>query len=655
MSNILFVLYHDFRANSAVHVHNFANQLAAIGHATAVAIPEGEDSGASLGEQNYSVRRFAEVDGDWARVFENGRAPDVVHAWTPRENVRLFCEKLAGFCAFALFVHLEDNEELILEVNLGASFEELARSHSVEIPPNLSHPRKYRGFIASAAGVTMIMDRLDRFVPPDIPKLVLWPGADEEIFFPRPRDNDYLDRLGIEANSVVLCYTGNVHSANARDVRSLYLAAAILDREGTPATLVRTGRDFCPFLGPDEEWARRISIDLGYVEYKEIARVLSLADVLIQPGADNPFNEYRLPGKLPEFFAMGRPVIVPETNIGRFVRHGEEAWVLPKVDALNIVEAVQTLRRDQHLRERLGAGALDFRRTHFDWKKNTVTLDRFYRQIREAQQKAYYAIPAVLSYPDDAARIVARFARAAPASKTSYATVRDYCESVDLLPEIAPTDGDLKNVQRPWAVKTLLRLVPPPARLLEIGGGEPIVSGFLSELGYTTTLVDPYDGFGNGPTDYERYVELFPNVKIVRGYFEPQMQTFPPSSFDAILSVSVLEHLPIEAAANCFRAIAEFLAPGGASVHCFDFVLQGVAQEYDLTTARHILEQQAQLENRPSSDTALEELIERLTNDLETFYLSPQGHHHWRGGRPYDDFPFRKVVSLQTIAFRPKV
>ena len=390
MSNILFALYHDFSANSAVHVHNFANQLAALGHATAVAIPEGADTGASLGEQNYSVRRFAEVDGDWSRVFGNGRGPDVVHAWTPRENVRLFCEKLAGFCSFALFVHLEDNEELILEVNLGASFEELARSHSVEIPPGLSHPRKYRGFIAAAAGVTMIMDRLDRFVPPEIPKLVLWPGADENVFFPRPRDNDYLERLGISADGVVLCYTGNVHSANAREVRSLYLAAAILNREGTPATLVRTGRDFCPFLGPDEEWAWRISVDLGYVEYSQIAVVLSLADVLVQPGGDNPFNEYRLPGKLPEFFAMGRPVIVPETNIGRFVSHGEEAWVLPKVDALHIVEAVLALRRDERLSERLGAGAVEFRRKHFDWKTNARTLAGFYQRIltqREVQRQ----------------------------------------------------------------------------------------------------------------------------------------------------------------------------------------------------------------------------------------------------------------------------
>ncbi|MEY2521344.1 MAG: hypothetical protein QOF24_3103 [Verrucomicrobiota bacterium] len=379
MSNILFVLYHDFSANSAVHVHNFANQLAALGHSTAVAIPKGSDRGVALGDQNYSVQRFEEVDGDWSGIFPNGRPPEIVHAWTPRENVRLFCEKVAGFCDFSLFVHLEDNEELILEVNLGMAFEKLVRSHS-EIPSNLSHPRNYRAFIASATGVTMIMDRLERFVPREVPKLILWPGADEKLFYPRPRDPALLEQLGISEGTVVLCYTGNVHSANARDVRSLYLAAAILDREGTPARLVRTGSDFCPFLGPDEEWGRWISIELGHVPYQEIPGILSLADVLVQPGANNTFNEFRLPGKLPEFFAMGRPVIIPRSNVGRFVRHGEEAWVLDKVDALGIVTAVLELRRNKELSQRLAAGGTAFCRQHFNWRNNARALTAFYEE-----------------------------------------------------------------------------------------------------------------------------------------------------------------------------------------------------------------------------------------------------------------------------------
>jgi glycosyltransferase involved in cell wall biosynthesis len=391
MSNILFALYHDFSANSAVHVHNFANRLEALGHATAVAIPDGNDLGVALGEQNYSVQRFDHVDGDWSRTFPDGRPPEIVHAWTPRENVRLFCEKVAGFCDFSLFVHLEDNEELILEVNLGMSFEKLVRTRA-ETPSNLSHPRNYRAFIASATGVTMIMDRLERFVPPNVPKLVLWPGADEKLFSPRPRDPGALELLGIAPGTVVLSYTGNVHSANSRDVRSLYLAAAILDREGTPARLIRTGRDFCSFLGPDEEWAYRVSVELGHVPYQEIPGLLSLADVLIQPGGDNAFNEFRLPGKLPEFFAMGRPVIVPRTNLGRFLRHGEDAWVLEKVDALRIVDAVLEICANESLSERLATGAVAFARRHFDWKKNTDTLADFYNRAAVPRKEQLNAV-----------------------------------------------------------------------------------------------------------------------------------------------------------------------------------------------------------------------------------------------------------------------
>ena len=386
MSNILFVLYHDFAANSAVHVHNFANNLAASGHAVAAAVPGGDDLGGGLGQQLYSVKLFHEIDGNWTRLFENGRPPEIVHAWTPRENVRLFCERLGSLCSFTLFVHLEDNEDLILEANLGTPFEELAGRENLEVPPNLSHPRRYRRFIQSAAAVTMIIDRLDEFVPNKLPKLVLWPGADHEIFFRRPKDEEFLKRLGIPPRNLVLCYTGNVHSANAREVRSLYVAVALLNRQNIPATLVRAGKDYCPFLGPDESWAREISVDLGYIRHLEVPDVLGLADYLIQPGFADAFNDYRLPAKLPEFFAMGRPVILPNTNVGRFVQHGEHAWVLPRADAHNIVTALQSLHGNRQLVERLAEGALAFSERHFDWKKNTRQLEKFYQSVL-AQRK----------------------------------------------------------------------------------------------------------------------------------------------------------------------------------------------------------------------------------------------------------------------------
>jgi hypothetical protein len=258
----------------------------------------------------------------------------------------------------------------------------------------------------------------------------------------------------------------------------------------------------------------------------------------------------------------------------------------------------------------------------------------------------------LLNTPAQVAAIVGRFAAQPARTGNSYATVRDFCQSIDELQPIAALDGDLKNVQRPWAAKAVLAHVPPPARLLEIGGGEPIISGFLSELGYDVTLVDPYGGFGNGPTDYQRYVDQYPHVKIVREYFRPGLAALRPQSFDAIFSISVLEHIPPDSLPACFDAIAEFLTPGGASIHCFDFILQGNGEAHDFQHAQRILAEQKRV-GTVEDDPPFEVLLRRVRADVETFFLSPQGHHHWRGGQPYDQFPFRKVVSLQTVARRP--
>ena len=256
-----------------------------------------------------------------------------------------------------------------------------------------------------------------------------------------------------------------------------------------------------------------------------------------------------------------------------------------------------------------------------------------------------------LNNPGAAAAIVERFGKSERFVGTSYATVRDYCESLDELPQITALDGDLKNVQRPWTAKAVLANLAPPARLLEVGGGAPIVSGFLSELGYDVTLVDPYDGFGNGPTDYQRYVELFPHVKIVREYLRPGLSALEPASFDAIFSISVLEHLHGDSLSSCFEAIAEFLSPQGVSIHCFDFILQGVGDAHNFANSQRILAEQQKITGQTATEP-FENLVDRLRNDVETFFLSPQGHHHWRGGQPYDAFPFRKVASVQMVGRR---
>ncbi len=385
--NILFALYHDFSSNSAVHVHQFANHLVKFGFDCVVAVPNNKQSVIGLENYLYNVIEFAEIDC-LNHLFKDGKSPDVVHGWTPREVVREFCQKVKAKFACKLFIHLEDNEEYLLEKSFNQPFKRLLQTANLQVPIALSHPRRYREFLAEADGVTVIVEQLKQFVPVAVPTLTLPPGADTEFFFPRESDRRLAATLCIPPNSTVLCYTGNVHLANAHEVRSLYLAVAMLNREGKPTVLVRTGRDYCDFLGADDSWARKFSIELGYVDRAKLPAILALADVLVQPGKADDFNLYRFPSKLPEFLAMGKPVILPKANVGNFITHLQEAIVLPVVDALNILKFVTLITEEQALKARLSLGALNFAKNNLNWQKNAESLKLFYESSHRSTEES---------------------------------------------------------------------------------------------------------------------------------------------------------------------------------------------------------------------------------------------------------------------------
>lgn len=247
-----------------------------------------------------------------------------------------------------------------------------------------------------------------------------------------------------------------------------------------------------------------------------------------------------------------------------------------------------------------------------------------------------------------------------PIPELSYATVPDFFDSADFMPQIVRFESTLKDVQRPWAVKAILGVVPVGSKILEIGGGEPLVSGFLQELGYRVTLIDPYDGSGNGPKDYQRFRRTYPKVRIFREYFKKDSPALAGEVFDCIFSVSVLEHIPTEELQNTFDGIAQFLRPGGCSIHCIDDVVDGPTADWHFQEVMEVLALQYRLQNpgislpeaRQHADERLRVLYAQLQRDIETYYLSPLEFYRWKNGVSYEEYPFRKIVSVHTCGIK---
>lgn len=227
------------------------------------------------------------------------------------------------------------------------------------------------------------------------------------------------------------------------------------------------------------------------------------------------------------------------------------------------------------------------------------------------------------------------------ASSVSYATVRDFSDGVTHLPELATISKDLKDAQRAWMLKMILGTVPVGARLLEIGAGDPHVVHWLTNIGYEVVVVDPYDGSGHGPTDYEIYKKTFPQVEFIRENFSDDVTGLMKASFDSIYSISVLEHIPHPILKNVMNGIRRYQKPRGITIHAVDHVLAGCASQHHLKTLNVITECLG------LAGSELDSMLCNATDDPDTYFLSAESHNMWRGSISYDDFPMRRCISVQ--------
>jgi glycosyltransferase involved in cell wall biosynthesis/SAM-dependent methyltransferase len=633
--NVVFVNYHDFTSNSAIHISNLANELSGSGAGCAVVVPGDPATVELLGEHRYLALDYRAA-GNGGLRFPDGKGPTLVHAWTPREGVRLLTEQLAGRYGCPYFVHLEDNEDVVTAERLGLTVAELHAAPRAELDASvagaLSHPTRMRRFLGSASGITAIVDRLLEFQPDGVPAEVVWPAFEPEIFTPDPGEPELRRRLGIADGDAVIVYPGNAHSSNAAEVRSLYLAVAAVNRAGRRLKLVRLGRDFVRLFEPELAEIRRHVVHVPLQPRAEVGRYLRLADVLVQPGRVDAFNEYRFPSKLPEFLATGRPVVLPAANVGRFLEDGRECVLLEHGDALEIAAVVERLLDDDVLRATLGRGARAFAERSFSWEASAVKLRSFYDRVLSRGPRR----PEV---PDERLEELRRRQAGAVPPRLGYATVKDYCDSADRLPLLATASLDMKDVQRPWMLKAVVGAVPSGSRLLEIGAGEPIVADLLARLGYEVTVIDPYDGRDRGPTGVDEIGAAYPRVRFVQGLFPGDLPV--GETFDCIYSISVLEHVSLDALEEVCRASLELLRPGGHTIHAVDHVQRGPGED------EHLEHLTGMARGFGVNDAELDELLGRLVDDPETYFLSAESHNRWRGATRYDEFPMRRCVSIE--------
>jgi glycosyltransferase involved in cell wall biosynthesis len=146
--------------------------------------------------------------------------------------------------------------------------------------------------------------------------------------------------------------------------------------------LIRVGKDYCDDLDQSMQKLRADNvIHLGYLDHEKLLRVLKLADIYIQPGRADEFNKFRIPSKIPEFLALGKPVIVPRANIGLKLKDGVEALLLNRGDGVEIADRVEAVLDDRSLAQTLSRGARAYAERELNWNERARSLLEFYESI----------------------------------------------------------------------------------------------------------------------------------------------------------------------------------------------------------------------------------------------------------------------------------
>ena len=111
--------------------------------------------------------------------------------------------------------------------------------------------------------------------------------------------------------------------------------------------------------------------------------------------------------------------------------------------------------------------------------------------------------------------------------------------------------------------------------------------------------------------------------------------------FDCVYSISVLEHLPAAAIEQTCAALLEHTRSEASrstpSTTCCSAPATPI-------TARGSVWPRPRSGSPSRSST---QLLERLADDPETYFLSAEGHNRWRGATPYERFPMRRCVSIE--------
>lgn len=389
--NIVMVSYMDFTGPGVMHMFHFANGLVRRGHNVLFLVNGRADSVRTMEEKPLFAIREIAFDGlalhkKVLRDVERFH-PHIVHVWTPRNVPARVGLELKYRFQTRLIIHYEDDEDDIFRRNESDYFRFLTFGLDTLHHPEKwvwVHPYTYHWVNVYADALTVISAEYARHLHErwQIPAWLLMPGVDLTRFTPSLLPDEALIRRHHLEGRRILVYGGSIASFYEFDT---ILEAIRLIHDRHPDVLVmQYGRNFMQQTIDSFLKEHRLTdnfLFLGLIAHHDVTRYLSLGEIMLQPGQNTIFNRHRLPSKIPEYMAMGKPVITFSCGIGEQFTHLDHVWKLTEGTPEELANALNTLLDNEELRRTLSYGARRRAEELFSWDRSVERLISFYQAV----------------------------------------------------------------------------------------------------------------------------------------------------------------------------------------------------------------------------------------------------------------------------------
>jgi len=205
-------------------------------------------------------------------------------------------------------------------------------------------------------------------------------GVDIRMFDPDSRGQQIRDELGL-GDDFVVTYAGAMGPAN--DIETILDAAMRFDRAAhVRFVLVGGGRDAISL----ERKARARGLDhvvfAGTYPKDRMRCVLAASNACVATLMNIPMFKTTYPNKVFDYMAAGRPTILGIDGVIRdVIEQSEGGLFVTPGDSEALAQAIETMRSDPDLAQRMGRSARRYVEEHFDRRLQSTELEKVLKLV----------------------------------------------------------------------------------------------------------------------------------------------------------------------------------------------------------------------------------------------------------------------------------